>query len=110
MKRHAAEDPRVRVIDKENGGYGAGCNRDMDEARGEWVSIIEPDDWIEPGMYADMLAFAAQFNQQIDVIKTPWWNINHRDQPSLSSPALYVLLCIEYRAQPSVQLRGAHCS
>ena len=81
MKRHAAEDPRVRVIDKENGGYGAGCNRGIDQARGEWVSIIEPDDWIEPGMYADMLAFAAQFNQQIDVIKTPWWNINDWDRP-----------------------------
>ena len=81
MKRHAAEDQRVRVIDKENGGYGAGCNRGIDEARGEWVSIIEPDDWIEPGMYADMLAFAAQFNQQIDVIKTPWWNINDWDRP-----------------------------
>ena len=28
------------------------------EATGTWISIVEPDDWIEPGMYADMLAFA----------------------------------------------------
>lgn len=81
MRRHAEADPRVRVIDKENGGYGAGCNRGIDEAHGAWVSIIEPDDWIEPGMYGDMLDFASRFNAEIDVIKTPWWNINDWDRP-----------------------------
>lgn len=40
MQRHAAEDARIRIIDKENGGYGAGCNRGIAEARGEWVSIL----------------------------------------------------------------------
>lgn len=44
MQRHAAEDARIRIIDKENGGYGAGCNRESPRARGGWVSIIEPDD------------------------------------------------------------------
>lgn len=80
MRRHAEADPRVRVIDKKNGGYGAACNRGIDEANGSWVSIIEPDDWIEPGMYADMLSFASQFAQEIDVVKTPWWNINDWDR------------------------------
>lgn len=81
MRRHAAQDARVRVIDKENGGYGAGCNRGLDEAHGEWIAIVEPDDWIEPGMYCDMLSFAVSFDEPIDVIKTPWWNINDWDRP-----------------------------
>lgn len=71
----------MRVVDKENGGYGAGCNRGLDEARGQWVAIVEPDDWIEPGMYEDMLAFAAGLPGEIDIIKTPWWNINDWDRP-----------------------------
>lgn len=82
MLRHAAEDSRVRVIDKENGGYGAGCNRGISEARGEWVSVIEPDDWIDPTMYEEMLSFAAQFNGPIDIIKTPWWDVRNWDDSS----------------------------
>lgn len=82
MKAHAAEDPRVRIIDKENGGYGAGCNRGIDEATGAWISIVEPDDWVDPTMYEDMLSFAAQFDQPIDIVKTPWWDIKYWDDPA----------------------------
>ena len=81
MRRHAAADPRVRVIDKENGGYGAGCNRGIQEARGEWVSIVEPDDYIDPGMYEGMLALAARFDERIDVVKTPWHQLECWDDP-----------------------------
>lgn len=81
MRSHAARDARIRVIDKENGGYGAGCNRGMDEAHGEWISIVEPDDWIEPTMYADMLAYAATFSEQIDIVKTAYWRIWMPDTP-----------------------------
>ncbi|WP_418836225.1 glycosyltransferase family 2 protein, partial [Paratractidigestivibacter faecalis] len=34
---------RVVVVDKPNEGYGASCNRGIAMARGEWVSIVEPD-------------------------------------------------------------------
>lgn len=82
MKAHAEKDARIRIIDKENGGYGAGCNRGLAEAKGEWISIIEPDDWIDSGMYADMLAFASRFEERIDIIKTPWWDIRCWDDPA----------------------------
>lgn len=58
MQAHAAQDSRMRVIDKPNQGYGATCNRGIEEASGQWIAVVEPDDWIEPGMYAGMLAFA----------------------------------------------------
>ena len=70
MQAYAARDERIRVIDKQNQGYGATCNRGLEEARGAWISIVEPDDWIEPGMYADMLAFEATFNDPADIVKT----------------------------------------
>lgn len=86
MQRHAAEDARIRIIDKENGGYGAGCNRGIAEARGEWVSIIEPDDWIDSTMYEEMLAFAAGFSRPVDIVKTPWWDIKYWDDPERMKP------------------------
>ena len=78
MRRYAENDGRIKVIDKQNQGYGATCNRGLAEATGTWISIVEPDDWIEPGMYADMLAFAAKFTDggtPLDIVKTPYWRI-----------------------------------
>lgn len=82
LKRHAAEDSRIRIIDKENGGYGVGCNLGINEANGTWLSIVEPDDWIDKRMYQDMLEFAGTFPERLDIIKTPWWNVDKWDNPS----------------------------
>lgn len=74
----AGNDARIKVVDKQNQGYGATCNRGIAEATGTWISIVEPDDWIEPNMYADMLAFAAKFEEEgtpLDIVKTPYWRI-----------------------------------
>lgn len=84
MKQFAAQDPRIKIVDKQNQGYGATCNRGLAEATGVWISIIEPDDWIEPTMYADMVAFAARFEQAgtpLDIVKTPYWRIWMPDTP-----------------------------
>lgn len=40
-------DTRFRVVDKENSGYGATMNRGLDEARGEYIGILESDDFFE---------------------------------------------------------------
>ena len=81
MKRHAEGDARITIIDKQNQGYGATCNRGLDEARGDYISIIEPDDWIEPNMYLSMVACASVFDKPIDVVKTPYWRIWMPDTP-----------------------------
>ena len=84
MREHAARDPRVRIVDKENGGYGAAMNRGIAEATGGWIAILEPDDWVEPGMYADMLALAARYkgsDPAVDIIETPYWVIADADTP-----------------------------
>ena len=81
VKQHAKADPRVRLVNKPNGGYGSACNRGLDEARGKWIAILEPDDWIEPTMYEDMIAFVQEFNQPIDIVKTPYWRVIDPDTP-----------------------------
>ena len=68
-----AHDPRVVVIHQENRGYGAACNRGLDLARGEYLAIVESDDWISPKMYEEMYAYAKALDA--DVVKTPF--INH---------------------------------
>ncbi len=75
MRRHEQEDPRVRVIDKPNGGYGSACNRGLSEARGTYIAILEPDDYVRPHFYDEMLAFARTFPELPDVVKTPYTRV-----------------------------------
>lgn len=77
MRAHEASDPRVRVIDKQNQGYGASVNRGFSEARGTYVAIVEPDDYLEPHMYDDLIDFANSFDLPVppDIVKSAYWRI-----------------------------------
>lgn len=48
---------------------------------GEWVAIIEPDDWIDPAMFEDTASFADFFGERVEVVKTPWVEVLNRDNP-----------------------------
>ncbi len=50
IDRRAAGDPRIRVIHKPNGGLSDARNEGMKIAKGEYVSFIDSDDFIEPEM------------------------------------------------------------
>ncbi len=72
---HAAADPRITVVDKPNEGYGASCNRGMALARGAWTAIVEPDDYLEPTMFEELLRKAATLPQAPDVVKCAYWRV-----------------------------------
>lgn len=74
MRAHAAQDARVRVIDKENQGYGATMNRGIAEARGRYVAILEPDDYVLPHMYDELYAYALRFGLP-DIAKSSYWRV-----------------------------------
>lgn len=44
---YAEKDSRFTVIHKKNGGVSSARNAGLDKARGEYISFIDPDDWIE---------------------------------------------------------------
>lgn len=81
LDEFALKDARIQVVHKQNEGYGATCNRGLRAARGTWIAVVEPDDWIEPTMFEDMLTFAQSFSEEIDIIKTPYWRIVNPDTP-----------------------------
>lgn len=56
---HIAErDLRLTVIHQDNAGAPAARNRALDRAHGRYVMFFDADDWAEPRMLADMVAFA----------------------------------------------------
>lgn len=44
---YAAKDERIRVFHKENGGVSSARNLGLDHARGEWITFVDADDYIE---------------------------------------------------------------
>lgn len=53
-RSYAEKDGRIKVIDKPNGGVSSARNAGMDAATGEYIGFVDPDDWVEPGMYESM--------------------------------------------------------
>jgi glycosyltransferase involved in cell wall biosynthesis len=51
---YAAEDNRIQVIHKNNGGLSAARNTGFEAATGQWIMFVDGDDWIEPEMCDEM--------------------------------------------------------
>ena len=54
--RLAAQDSRVRVIHKPNGGAASARNAGLDAATGDYIGFVDSDDLVEPDFYAVLLA------------------------------------------------------
>lgn len=71
IKEYAQKDIRIRYIDKPNAGYGQTMNCGMDLATGEYIGIVEPDDFIKPEMYETLYNKAKEFD--LDIIKANYY-------------------------------------
>ena len=54
IDEYAKSDKRVIALHQENSGYSKAVNRGIDLARGEYIGIIESDDWIDDDMYESL--------------------------------------------------------
>ncbi len=52
---YAAQDSRIQVIHKPNGGLSDARNAGLDIATGEYIGFVDSDDYIAPTMYAQLL-------------------------------------------------------
>ncbi len=73
-ERVAMRDSRVKVVSKQNGGYGQAVNLGFSRARGRYVAILEPDDYPASHMYDDLFELAARFDFP-DVVKSSYWRL-----------------------------------
>lgn len=64
-KSYAKKDSRFVVIDQANQGVSIARNTGIEAATGEYIAFIDPDDWVEPEMYASMLARIKKYESPI---------------------------------------------
>lgn len=71
IQEYAAKDERIVVITGPNGGYGKAMNKGLDRATGEYVGIVEPDDYVSLTMFEDLYQIAKE--NQLDIVKADFY-------------------------------------
>lgn len=87
IDEYAKKDSRVVAVHQKNAGYSAAVNLGIDMARGEYIGIIESDDWIESDMYESLYESAKKYST--DVTKGGFYVYNS----SLSGAAQDTVFC-----------------
>ena len=74
------ELPDVIVITKKNGGYGAAVNMGFDHADGEYLGIVEPDDYLDGDLFGELYAIARACDFP-DIVKSTYKRVWMPDTP-----------------------------
>ena len=75
LDQYALSDNRIRVIHKQNTGYGSSMNIALSLATGEYIGIVESDDFVDKTMFESLYCLACKTN--VEVIKGQFYE--HRD-------------------------------
>lgn len=79
MQEFAQKDSRITIIDKPNSGYGDSMNQGIKAAHGEYIGILEPDDYIDTDAYAKLYQLASWHHA--DIVRANYYLLeNNQDQ------------------------------
>lgn len=62
---YSKKDNRIKVIHKSNGGVSSARNYGINIAKGEWLSFVDADDWIEKEYIENLLFNIKKYNADI---------------------------------------------
>lgn len=66
LEAYAKKDPRIRIITQENAGAGAARNNGLRHATGDYLSILDADDFYAPTMLEQ--AYNAAITHEADIV------------------------------------------
>lgn len=76
LKEIAAKYDNIKIIDKANEGYGKAINTGLDAAVGDYIGIVESDDFAAKDMFETLYELSE--NGTVDVIKANFWDYYER--------------------------------
>ena len=80
----AEKDERVVVIHQKNGGLSAARNAGVEAAEGEYIGLVDSDDYIAPEMYETLLSRIKQDGSQMAVCSYAYVDEQGRELPRKS--------------------------
>lgn len=63
----AEKDHRIKVVHKENGGLSDARNAGIDIAQGEYIGLVDSDDYIKPDMFEVLIRNLEQHNADLSM-------------------------------------------
>ncbi len=78
IREYEKMDSRIVVITGPNGGYGHAMNQGLDRARGEYIAILEPDDYVDVRMYEELYQIAIE--NELDYVKGDFYRFTHDER------------------------------
>lgn len=67
VKEYSKKDKRIRLIDKENGGYGSVLEDGIKNISSKYFLVCDPDDWLEKNALEELYNFAEKNTLDIAV-------------------------------------------
>ena len=74
LEEYAARDPRVALMHSAVKSYGHQINLGLDAARGEYIGIVETDDYIASEMFQKLYDVAGRTGKP-DIVKSGFYNV-----------------------------------
>lgn len=68
---YAKKDKRIVVIHKKNTGYGHSINMGIAKAKGNYIGIVEADDWVDSNMFEQLYQKATEV--EADFVKSNFY-------------------------------------
>ena len=103
IKEYVIQDSRVKVIDKPNSGYGASMNLGISVATGEYIGIVEPDDFVKHEMFSKLYEIAKK--NDADVVKSDFYEFDTKKNTSRKSGKISRFIAgkvITAKAEPKI--------
>ena len=76
-QEYVEKDDRIRYFEKENSGVSSARNFGIKHSRGEYITFIDSDDWIEPN-YLEIL-YKTMKEQEADIVVTNYYTFREED-------------------------------
>ena len=71
LQKYAKKYSNFVVINKQNSGYGDSMNKGLEKATGEYIGIVESDDFIESDAFKKLYELAHK--TKADIVKTNYF-------------------------------------
>lgn len=78
LEHYATRDSRIRIIKSDRKSYGYQMNLGLKAAHGEYIGIVETDDYIAPEMFECLYHIAHQNN--VDFVKSSYTSFYETDE------------------------------
>jgi len=75
LEEYAEKDDRIKIISKPNSGYGHTMNVGIEVAAGDYIGIVESDDYIKQNMYETLYNIAIK--NDLDFIKADFYRFSY---------------------------------